>query len=98
VDESDVILWKALGREDILKWVRPRSIGGGDYAYEVWVHPVKGAVMERCPWLKRRADTGRYFCMIHDVKPTICRYFPASRKHAEEVGCGGFEQKVLLES
>jgi Fe-S-cluster containining protein len=94
VGEEDVWNWKKKGRTDILKWVRPRAIGHGVYAYEVWVDPKTGAVAERCPWLQTLAGTNDYICQIHDVKPTICRYFPASTKHAQEVGCKGFQEEA----
>ncbi|OEU51944.1 MAG: hypothetical protein BA872_01110 [Desulfobacterales bacterium C00003060] len=76
---------------DILEWVRPRPIGDGEYAYEVWIDPRTGQEVDRCPWLKRLSNNGRYFCRIHEVKPTICRYFPGSKKHAHEIGCKGFD-------
>ncbi|MDY6836876.1 MAG: YkgJ family cysteine cluster protein [Thermodesulfobacteriota bacterium] len=93
VGEEDVRVWERKGRADILKWVRPRSIGHGEYAYEVWIDPKTGSVAERCPWLEKLPATNHYICQIHDVKPTICRYFPASVKHAQEVGCKGLQEK-----
>jgi Fe-S-cluster containining protein len=94
VEEADVLLWRRKGRVDILKWVCSRPIGDGDYAYHVWIDPVTGKAAESCPWLRRQLSSGKYICQIHDIKPTICRYFPASRKHAEEVGCRGFQEKA----
>ncbi|MDY6952413.1 MAG: YkgJ family cysteine cluster protein [Thermodesulfobacteriota bacterium] len=93
VGEEDVRLWEREGRADILRWVQPRSIGQGEYAYEVWIVPKTGAVAERCPWLEELPGTNQYICQIHSVKPTICRYFPASVKHAQEVGCRGFQEE-----
>jgi len=91
VEEGDVFLWENRGRTDILKWVRRESMGDGDYVYGVWIDPKTGAKAATCPWLTRPTDNHEYLCQIHDVKPTICRYFPASRKHAQDIGCKGFE-------
>jgi len=91
VGEEDVALWTDSGRTDILAWVHFRPIGDGDYAYEVWIDPETKQEVELCPWLEKLTDSDGYVCQIHDVKPSICRHFPASRKHAEEMGCLGLE-------
>jgi Fe-S-cluster containining protein len=92
VHEEDIRSWEELGRTDVLQWVRYRPLGQGDFAYEVWIDPVTGEVAESCPWIEKKSNGGQYICRIYDVRPTICRYFPASRKHALEVGCKGFGQ------
>jgi Fe-S-cluster containining protein len=57
----------------------------------VWVDPLTGQRVDECPWITEGFDRGQHRCQIYEVRPTICKYFPASRKHAEEVGCRGFE-------
>jgi Fe-S-cluster containining protein len=94
VGEEDIRLWEEGNRTDILEWVRLRPIGGGDYAYEVWFDPRTKQEVDECPWLGQLPDTDEYMCHIYDVRPGICRYFPASRKHAEEIGCKGLEEIV----
>jgi Fe-S-cluster containining protein len=91
VHEEDVRSWEREGRSDVLQWVRFVPLGGNDYAYEVWIDPRTDRQAEECPWLNRGQDTNRHACRIYEVRPLICRYFPANRKHAEEVGCSGFE-------
>lgn len=93
VEEADVRLWEKGGRTDILEWVRPKPIGDGEYAYEVWIDPRTTKEVDGCPWLKKLPNTDQHICQIYDVRPTICRYFPASRKHAKEVGCKGFKKR-----
>ena len=92
VEEADIHLWEERGRRDIMEWVRRKPIGDGDYAYEVWIDPRTREEVDGCPWLKRLPGTSQHMCQIYDVRPTICRYFPASIKHAAEVGCKGFEE------
>ena len=91
VGEEDVVVWRERGRTDILEWVRFKPIGNGDYAYEVWIDPQTKEEAKQCPWLEKLADDGGYTCQIHDVKPSICRHFPASNGHAKEMGCLGLQ-------
>jgi Fe-S-cluster containining protein len=91
VGEEDIALWTDRGRADILEWVHFRPIGDGDYSYEVWIDPRTKEEVERCPWLEKLPDGAGYVCKIHDVKPSICRHFPGSKKHAQEIGCVGLE-------
>lgn len=46
-------------------------------------------IAKTCPWLKRLPDRDRYACRIHDVRPSLCRQYPGTRKHARMTGCGG---------
>ncbi|MBW1800093.1 MAG: YkgJ family cysteine cluster protein [Deltaproteobacteria bacterium] len=96
VRAEDVTLWRELGRTDILKWVGVIKRGGRETAYRIWVTPGTGAVAEGCPFLKREASKNRWYCGIHDVKPEICRQYPASRKHAIMTGCPGFSKQSKL--
>ena len=93
---EDVERWEALGRTDILAWVRtyPRHEGGT--AYRIWVRPGTNEIAEICPFLYR--DKGRRRCRIHDVKPAICRQYPLTRKHAVMTGCPGFQKKPHSET
>jgi len=33
-----------------------------------------------CPFLRKQ--NGEYKCIIHDIKPKVCKNFPTSKKHA----------------
>jgi Fe-S-cluster containining protein len=97
VAEEDIVLWTERGRTDILEWVRFRPIGNEEYAYEVWIDPKTKEEVEQCPWLEKLSHNGECTCQIHDVKPSICRYFPASKRHAQEMGCLGLEEALTEE-
>lgn len=84
--EADVALWKENGRDDILEWVQ--EIGPG--MHDIWIHPVTGEDVSRCPWLRKVPRQEKYNCRIQKIKPEICRDFPVSKEHAEETGCPGF--------
>ena len=81
--------WLDLGRTDIRDWVGVVRQHGQVAACRIWVTPGTNDFAETCPWLARSPDQNRYVCVIHGVRPTICRQYPGSRKHARMTGCGG---------
>jgi Fe-S-cluster containining protein len=86
---SDYQRWQDLGRTDILDWVGVVRQGKAVTACRIWVTPGTNEFAPTCPWLARSPDPNRYVCSIHDVRPTICRQYPGSRKHARLTGCSG---------
>ncbi|MBI4683622.1 MAG: YkgJ family cysteine cluster protein [Nitrospirae bacterium] len=90
--EEDLLLWEGEGREDILEWVALIPIANNVFAYDIWLHPKTGSDVERCPWLRRLPGKNKYVCRIHKVKPTVCKEYPKSKKHAKKTGCKGFEK------
>jgi Fe-S-cluster containining protein len=89
--DADYRLWRLRGRKDILKHVRIIRKNGEIVAYRIWCDPATGNLMEGCPWLERLPEEKCYRCLIHDVRPGICRQYPGSRKHGRMTGCPGFE-------
>lgn len=83
IPDSDVSRWDRENRYDILEWV---SAGLND----VWINPVTGEPVSRCPWLRKLPEKEKYICRIHETKPEHCRNFPKSKRHALENGCKGF--------
>ena len=89
--DQDIRMWEQEGRDDILDWVDPIHIGSNQYVYDIWISPVTGEDVTRCPWLRKLPNQNRYFCRIHKVKPDHCRAYPRSLKHAQKTGCRGFD-------
>ena len=87
----DVALWKDLGRDDILKWVHISKRKDGGTEYRIWTIPGTTRVADVCPFLNKVSTENRWECLIQEIKPGICRQYPASRKHAFMTGCRGFE-------
>jgi Fe-S-cluster containining protein len=87
--EADCRRWRRLGRDDILSWVRIRK-DGPNVSYRIWTVPGTPYLADVCPWLRKVPGREAWHCEIHDVKPEICRQYPASRKHAKMTGCTGF--------
>jgi Fe-S-cluster containining protein len=86
---KDYKRWQDLGRTDILDWVGVVRQHGQITACRIWVVPGTNRLAARCPWLTPSPDPNRFVCTIHDVRPTICRQYPGSRKHARMTGCRG---------
>ena len=86
---DDFRRWRNLGRSDILRWVGTVREAGQVVACRIWMVPGTNRFAEVCPWLKRGDRPDRFTCTIHDVRPTICREYPGSRKHARMTGCSG---------
>jgi Fe-S-cluster containining protein len=92
VPQEDVDRWRQAGRYDILEWVVSIPIGGDEFIHDIWISPTTGKDVRRCPWLRKLPKQNKYICRIQGLKPTVCRVFPLSRKHAEECGCAGFDE------
>jgi len=92
VSEDDIKMWDSERRYDILEWVDPIHVGGGQYVWDIWISHVTGDDVKRCPWLMKLPNQDKYICRIHDVKQEHCRNYPKSRKHALKTGCRGFEK------
>ena len=86
---NDYRRWQALGRDDILDWVGMVCKDGEVIAYRIWMEPGTNHYAETCPWLKQVDQSGRTQCIIHDVRPAVCRQYPGTRKHARMTGCLG---------
>jgi Fe-S-cluster containining protein len=89
--QADYIRWQRLAREDILEKVRRVKQKDNTFAYRMWERPGTDNPGSTCPWLHKIPTRNRWECLIHDVRPEICRQYPGSRKHAEMTGCPGFK-------
>jgi len=89
VSPSDYHFWQKSGRQDILDWVSVVQEKGEILSCRIWINPLTNAFTESCPWLEKVADRNIYRCKIHNVRPSVCRHYPGSRKHARVTGCKG---------
>lgn len=88
---ADYRLWQQTGRKDILEWVAVFTRPGRADTYAIWVIPGTRKFAGICPWLETLPDGKTRRCRIHEVKPEVCRHYPASRKHARITGCPAFK-------
>ncbi len=92
ITADDVIRWQELGRDDILKWVGVFKGADQETIFQIWVTPGTRRLADDCPFLKQDSSAKRWYCLIHDAKPAICRQYPVGRKHALMTGCPGFKK------
>lgn len=83
--DEDIERWELEDRYDILKFVDQSS-----FFNDIWINQETGEELGRCPWLKRLPNN-KYICRIHHTKPTHCRNYPHSKRHALTTGCKGFD-------
>lgn len=86
---DDYRCWQKMGRDDILEWVGVVRKNKDVIACRIWLEPGTNHYAKVCPWLKQVDQSGRTLCTIHDVRPTVCRQYPGTRKHARLTGCRG---------
>ena len=90
VEPEDVARWEKAGRNDILERVGIFRKRSGETRYRIWVRPGTRDLADTCPFLHYLSEKNRWVCQIHDLKPSICRNYPVSRKHGRMTGCPGF--------
>ena len=43
---------------------------------KIWVSPVTGKTMDRCPWLRKLPRQNKYICRIYYNRPDDCKHYP----------------------
>lgn len=77
---EDIARWRKEGRTDILKYVWAYNLKDADWcSCDIWVSPITGEDMIRCPFLRKVRNKDFYECRIHDTKPEECREYPTER-------------------
>ena len=71
---EDIKKWEAEGREDILKYVYIFEFGVKIAGGDLWFDPETNEELTECPFLGKKK--GKFICLIHDTKPTICKDYP----------------------
>ena len=84
--DQDKLFWQVL-RPDILEYLGQES--------ELWVSPVTGKKMGRCPWLRKLPNQDKYNCRIHDLRPEVCKNFPMDIEQMIQVDCEMLEEGDL---
>jgi len=65
-EPSDLDRWRREGREDLSAMV--------NHLGWIWCDPATGEPLGYCPFLTQEGD--HFLCLIHDVRPQICRDYP----------------------
>ena len=68
-----------------------RYVSGG----KIWVSPVTGEVMARCPWLRKLPNQDKYICRIYYNRPDDCKYYPVDIEQMVRDDCEMLEAHDL---
>ncbi len=82
---SEIEQWD-LFRPDIYQYVRDGKI---------WVSPVTGKPMPRCPWLRKLPNQRKYICRIYFDRPDDCKHYPVNIGDMIKDDCEMLEVKDL---
>ncbi len=84
---SAEIDWWETHRPDIFEYVRDSQI---------WVSPVTGKPLTRCPWLEKVPDQEKYVCGIYHDRPDDCKHYPVDIDQMIRDGCEMLEPRDLV--
>jgi len=68
-----------------------RYVSGG----KIWVSPVTGETMARCPWLRKLPNQDKYICRIYYNRPNDCKYYPVDIEQMVRDDCEMLEAHDL---
>jgi Fe-S-cluster containining protein len=84
---SDIeIDWWETNRPDIASY-----IGGG----KLWISPITGKQMLRCPWLRKLPGQEKYICRIYYDRPDDCKQYPVDIDQMLRDGCEMLDARDL---
>lgn len=74
---------------DLLTWTifRPDILDYADTPGDLWVSPVTGNTMKRCPWLRKLPHQEKYICRIHGFRPEVCQDYPVDIEQMISIDC-----------
>jgi len=62
---------------------------------EIWVSPVTGKQMDRCPWLRKLPNQNKYICRIYNDRPDDCKHYPINITQMVRDECEMLERRDL---
>jgi Fe-S-cluster containining protein len=77
--EADVLLW-LMRKEEVLDYIDGTT-------HDLWVSPFTGEKMQQCPWLSKLPSEEKYTCLIHGVRPEVCRDYPIDIEQMISLEC-----------
>lgn len=62
---------------------------------KIWVSPVTGKTMDRCPWLRKLPRQNKYICRIYYNRPDDCKHYPVDIEQMVKDDCEMLEANDL---
>jgi Fe-S-cluster containining protein len=85
--QSDIEGWET-HRPEIADYV-----SGG----KIWISPITGKQMLRCPWLRKLPNQNKYICRIYYDRPDDCKFYPVKIDEMIRDGCEMLEPRDLVD-
>lgn len=83
--ESEIVFW------DIFRPGIYSFVSGGN----IWIDPVTGKQMKRCPWLRQLPNQRKYVCDIYYDRPEDCKHYPVTIEQMIKDECEMLEARDL---
>ena len=64
-------------------------------AGRIWISPITGKQMVRCPWLRKLPRQDKYICRIYHDRPDDCRHYPVDIDQMLRDDCEMLEARDL---
>ena len=88
VTDSEIGWWET-HRPEIADYV-----SGG----KIWISPVTGKQMLRCPWLRKLPKQNKYVCRIYFDRPDECKHYPVTIEQMINDDCEMLEARDLVDT
>ncbi len=88
VTDSEIGWWETY-RPEIADYV-----SGG----KIWISPVTGKQMLRCPWLRKLPKQNKYVCRIYFDRPDDCKHYPVTIEQMINDDCEMLEARDLVDT
>lgn len=85
--ELDRAAWEIFSPE-VLDYLHPVT-------HDMWLSPVTGKSLKRCPWLRKFPGQEKYNCRIHKGRPDVCSDFPIDVEQMVALDCEMLEEGDL---
>ena len=84
---NEIAYWETF-RPDIYEYVSNGNI---------WMDPLTGKLLERCPWLQLLPNTNKYVCDIYQDRPDDCKHYPVTINQMIKDDCEMLEVKDITD-
>lgn len=81
--DSEIDWWEANTPEIF------RYVSGG----KIWISPVTGEQLVRCPWLQKIPNQKKYICRIYYDRPDDCKHYPVTIEQMVKDECEMLEDR-----
>ena len=64
---------------------------------KIWISPITGERMLRCPWLRKLPGQDKYICRIYYNRPDDCKHYPVTIEQMLNDECEMLEPRDLAD-